>query len=159
MATLKRKSGRTVAPTLLAVAVFAAGCGETSPEFVYVRTDSVTVVVTVRAGNRVPVNTWLPLQASRTTTGEWRKVPFTEVAPDTPWIGYIPPPREDEVAANLRWYVEPVEGAEFDAMAPRPVPIQQRAVRFSRPGVYRLWADSHPPIDARSNTLQVEVVP
>ena len=86
-------------------------------------------------------------------------MPFAEVAPATPWIGYVPPPQEDEVAANLRWYVDPVEGAEFDAAAPKPVPIEQRAVRFAKPGTYRLWADSYPPIDARSNTLQVEVVP
>ena len=149
----------TVAPTLLAVASLASGCVEPTPEFVYLRTDSVRVVVTVSAESRVPVGTWLPLRASRAIRGEWRKVPFAEVAPDTPWLGYVPPPTEDEVAANLRWYVDPVEGAEFDASAPKPVPIEQRAVRFSQPGIYRLWADSYPPIDARSNTLQVEVVP
>jgi hypothetical protein len=143
----------------LSLALCASGCGEPTPEFVYVRTDSVTVVVSVRAEGHVAVNTWLPLRATRATSGEWRKVPFTEISPDTPWIGYVPPPKEDEVAANLRWFVEPVDGAEFDASAPKPVPIQQRAVRFSKPGVYRLWAESHPPIAARSNTLQVEVVP
>ncbi len=156
MATLTRI---TVAPTLLAVAVVAAGCVEPTPEFVYLRTDSVRVVVTVSAESPVPVGTWLPLRASRAISGEWRKVPFAEVAPDTPWLGYVPPPTEDEVAANLRWYIDPVEGAEFDASAPKPGPIEQRAVRFSKPGIYRLWADSYPPIDARSNTLQVEVVP
>ena len=146
-------------PALVVLALVATACTEPTPEFVYVRTESVDVVVTVRAQSRVPVNTWLPLRASRTTTGEWRRVPFSEVGPDTPWIGYVPPAKEDEVAANLRWHVEPVEGAQFDAMAPKPVPIEQRAVRFSRPGIYRLWAESHSPLDARSNTLQVEVVP
>ena len=146
-------------PAGLTLALLATACVEQAPEFVYVRTDSVKVAVTAQADRRVSVNTWLPLRASRTVTGEWRKVPFAEVAPDTPWLGYVPPPTEDEVAASLRWNVDPVEGAEFDASAPKPVPIQQRAVRFSRPGNYRLWADSYPPIAARSNTLQVEVVP
>jgi hypothetical protein len=37
------------------------------------------------------------------------------------------------------------------------VALDERAVKFARPGVYRLWATSHPPLDATSNTLQVEV--
>ncbi len=93
------------------------------------------------------------------TTGEWRKVPFAEVAEGTPWLGYVPPEREDEVAGSLRWYVEPSDGAVFDAWAPKPVPIDQRAVKFSKPGMYRLWATSHAPLDARSNTVQIRVLP
>jgi hypothetical protein len=74
-------------------------------------------------------------------------------------VRYMPPEREDEVAASLRWYVEPTDGAVFDSWAPRPVPINQRAVKFSKPGVYRLWATSYVPLDAMSNTLQIRVLP
>ena len=129
------------------------------PEFVYLRTESVEVKVIAYAEAQVPVGTWLPLRATRTTTGDWRRVPYRDIAAGTPWLGYVPPLREKEVAANLRWYVDPADGATFDALAPRPVPIDQRAVRFSKPGVYRLWATSHAPLDAVSNTLEVRVLP
>ena len=132
---------------------------EKPPEFVYLRTDSVKVSVMVYAEAQVEVDTWLPLRATRTRTGEWRKVAYREISQDSPWLGYVPPDREDEVAASLRWYVEPKDGAVFDAWAPRPVPINQRAVKFSKPGVYRLWATSHVPLDAISNTLQIRVLP
>jgi hypothetical protein len=150
--------------TILAVALAGCACspadrGEKAPDFVYLRTDSVSVTVTVSSDEQVQVGTWLPLRATRTTTGEWRRVQYREVPAGTAWLGYVPPEREDEVAANLRWYVEPRDGAVFDAWAPRPVPIEQRAVKFSQPGVYRLWATSHAPLDAVSNTLEVSVLP
>jgi hypothetical protein len=129
------------------------------PEFVYLRTESVVVTVEVHAAERVQVGEWLTLRASRSTTGPWRQVRFKDVAQDTPWIGYVPPEREEEVAASLRWFVEPAEGVAFDAWAPTPVPVRERAVRFSQPGTYRLWATSHAPVDATSNALQVTVVP
>lgn len=95
----------------------------------------------------------------RLSQGEWRKVPYREVTGGTPWVGYVPPEREGEVAASLRWHVEPKDGAVFDAWAPRPVPINQRAVKFSKRGVYRLWATSYAPLDATSNTVQVRLQP
>jgi len=146
---------------ILAGAFIAPACTPGNPpEFVYLRTDSVKVRVIIEAETDVQVGSWLPLRAIRTTTGEWRKVPYLDVASGTPWLGYVPPLREDEVAANLRWFVEPDDGtAVFDAWAPRPVPIDQRAVKFLKPGVYRLWATSHAPLDAVSNTLQVRVLP
>ena len=146
---------------VFAVTLVGQACTpDNPPEFVYLRTDSVRVAVIVEAEAEVQVGTWLPLRAIRTTTGEWRRVPYREVAHGTPWLGYVPPAREDEVAANLRWFVEPDDGtAVFDAWAPRPVPIDQRAVKFSKPGVYRLWATSHAPLDAVSNILQVRVLP
>ena len=150
--------------TLLAVAFALSACSscdlrEKPPEFVYLRTDSVKVNVTVYSEAQVQVDRWLPLRATRTTTGEWRKVAYREISQDAPWLGYMPPEREDEVAASLRWYVEPTEGAVFDSWAPRPVPINQRAVKFSKPGVYRLWATSYVPLDAMSNTHQIRVLP
>ncbi|MGE3926862.1 MAG: hypothetical protein AB7G13_28380 [Lautropia sp.] len=132
---------------------------EEVPEFVYLRTESVIVAVTVSSETQIKVDEWLRLSAVRTTSGEWRKVPFKEVSENTPWIGYLPPEREAEVAANLRWHAEPREGVSFDAWAPRPVPTTERAVKFLKPGTYRLWATSHAPLDATSNSLQVMVLP
>jgi hypothetical protein len=150
---------RAVATMIPAIALLACDprTSEQKPELVYLRTDSVTVEVTVRAESTVAVGDWLRLNASRSTSDGWRKVAFEEVPPGTPWIGYIPPAHEIEVAANLRWFAEPMAGVEFDAWAPRPVSLLERAVRFSRPGRYRLWATSHAPLDATSDTLHVEV--
>ena len=142
------------------VSACASGCApEQPPEFVYLRTDAVSVTVTVRAEPEVAVDTWLPLRATRATTGAWSKVRYSEVTEGTAWLGYVPPEREDEVAANLRWYADPAEGVVFDAWVPRPVPVEQRAVKFAKPGIYRLWATSHAPLDATSNTLEVRVLP
>ena len=116
-----------------------------------------TVTVTAEAKSRVRVGEWLELRASRTTTGPWRKLRFADVPKDVPWIAYIPPDREPGMAASLRWYAEPMDGVEFDNPAMRSVPAAERRVRFARPGTYRLWATSYAPLDARSNTLQVDV--
>jgi len=132
-------------------------CDPGTPEYVYVRTSSVTVTVSAQAQSHVRVGEWLRLRASRTATGPWQKLRFADLPKDAPWIGYIPPEREPEVAANLRWYAEPMDGVEFDNPVTAFAPPVDRGVRFARPGTYRLWATSHPPLDARSNTLQVEV--
>ena len=142
----------------VALAMLAlGGCRPSTPEFAYVRTSSVVVTVTARAQSRVQVGEWLRLHASRATTGHWNKVRFVEIPEGAPWLGDVPAKYESEVAADLRWFVEPVDGVEFDSWAPRPVALMERAVRFSKPGNYRLWASSHPPLDATSNIIQVEV--
>ena len=137
--------------------LLVAACGSDAPEYVYVRTASVTVTVAAQAESRVRAGDWLRLRASRATSGEWQKVRFTDLPKDTPWIGYIPPAHEPEVAANLRWFADPAAGVEFDNPVTRVVEPLERAVKFASPGTYRLWATSHPPVDATSNTLQVTV--
>jgi hypothetical protein len=141
-----------------AIVLTLCGCstGEV-PEHVFIRTESVVVAVTVRSEARVAVGEWLPLSATRSTRGDWEEVRFADLGEGVPWMGYLPPENEPEVAANLRWFAEPMDGVEFDSTVPRPVPLLQRAVRFSKPGAYRLWATSHPPLDATSNALQIEV--
>jgi hypothetical protein len=150
-------------PTLLLALVLCAcsrhNSGDSVPEFVYLRTQSVVVTVTIRADQRVTVGEWLRLRATRAITGEWQKIPFRELPAGTPWIGYVPPERENEVAGNLHWFAQPSDGVLFDAWAPKPVGILERAVKFARPGTYRLWATSHAPIDTTSNSLMVEVLP
>ena len=144
-----------VALTLLIL----GACSPTTPEYVYVRTSSVIVTVTAQSDSRVQVGEWLRLRATRAASGEWKKVRLADVPEGAPWIGYIPPEHEPEVAANLRWFAEPMDGVEFDATVPRPVSLLERAVRFAKPGTYRLWATSHAPLDATSNTLQIVVTP
>jgi hypothetical protein len=139
------------------IALSLAGCGSGAPEFVYVRTSSVTVTVIAQSESRVRAGDWLRLRASRATAGQWQKLRFADLPKDAPWIAYIPPAHESDLAASLRWFADPAEGVEFNNPAAGVVPLVDRGVRFARPGTYRLWATSHPPLDARSNTLQVEV--
>jgi hypothetical protein len=139
------------------IASSLTACAAAAPEHVYVRTSSVRVTVTVQSESGVRVGDWLRLRASRATTGEWQKVRFADLPKDTPWLGYIPPPEESAVAASLRWFAEPLDGVEFNNPAAGIVALDERAVKFARPGIYRLWATSHLPLDATSNTLQVEV--
>jgi hypothetical protein len=149
-----------VARRLLVVALMILGlsaCDPSPPEYVYIRTDSVVVTLMVQSESAVHVGDWVRLRASRTTTGHWERVRFADVPQGSAWIGYVPPEHEAEVAANLQWFAEPTEGVEFDSVVPKPVPITERAVRFASPGTYRLWASSHAPLDATSNTLQILV--
>lgn len=149
-----RMSMRVIAPL---AALFLGACDSGTPEYVYLRTSSVVVTVTAQAESRVRAGDWLRLRASRATTGEWRKLRFAEMPKDTPWLGEIPPAHEAEVAANLRWFADPSDGVEFNNPVTGVVEPMERAVKFPRPGSYRLWATSHPPMDATSNTLQIEV--
>ena len=95
---------------LVVVSIILAlgACSPSTPVYVYVRTSSVVVTVTVRSDSRVQVGEWLPLRASRATSGHWEKVRFVDVPQGLRWIGYVPPEYEPEVAANLRWFAEPL---------------------------------------------------
>jgi hypothetical protein len=146
---------RVVSLTLLVL----GACSSIKPEYVYLRTSSVIVIVTAQSDSRVEAGEWLRLRATRAASGTWRKVRFADVPEGVPWIGYIPPEHEPEVAANLRWYADPMDGVEFDSTVPRPVSVLERAVRFAKPGTYRIWGTSHAPLDATSNTLQIVVTP
>src|SRR5687768_12297150 len=65
---------RAVATLIPALALLACDprTSEQKPEFVYLRTDSVTVAVTVRSAPTVAVGDWLRLNASRSTSEGWR---------------------------------------------------------------------------------------
>ena len=146
---------RLTAIALLALSL--AACDSGAPEYVYVRTSSVVVTVTVQSDSTTRVGDWLRLRASRTVRGEWRKLRFADIPKDVAWIAYIPPEHEPGVAANLRWFAEPADGVEFNNPVTGVVALDERGVKFARPGRYRLWATSHPPVDATSNTLEVDV--
>ena len=151
------RAGMSVRVMVSAVALLLAACDAGAPEYVYVRTSSVIVTLTVQSESRVRVGDWLRLRATRAASGEWQKLRFADMPKDTPWLAYIPPAHEADVAAGLRWFAEPADGVEFDNPVTRAVPPVERGARFARPGQYRLWATSHAPLDAKSNVLQIEV--
>jgi hypothetical protein len=146
---------RLTAIALLALSL--AACDSGAPEYVYVRTSSVVVTVTVQSDSTTRVGDWLRLRASRAARGEWRKLRFADLPKDAAWLAYIPPEDEPGVAANLRWFAEPAAGVEFNNPVTGVVALEERGVKFASPGRYRLWATSHPPLDATSNTLEVDV--
>ena len=124
------------------------------PEFVYVRTPEVRVQVEVRAErDHAPVDTWIRLHATRRISGTWRRQRYAELSPDTLFLSQQPPPFEAEVAANLRWLVDPPDGARMNVPGLQDMRLLERQIRFERPGVYRVSARSHVPIDGESNVL------
>jgi hypothetical protein len=60
------------------IALSLAGCDSGAPEYVYVRTGSVTVTVIVQSDSRVKAGDWLRLRASRATAGQWQKLRFAD---------------------------------------------------------------------------------
>lgn len=88
-------------------------------------------------------------------TGLWRAISRDSANLDECWWGGPPPEREPEVAANVRWHVQPSDSVTFNLPMP---PDFDRTVRFARPGVYLLWAESHGcPTKLFSDTLTVRV--
>lgn len=88
-------------------------------------------------------------------TGPWRAISRDSANLDECWWRGPPPEREPEVAANVRWHVQPSDSVTFNLPMP---PDFDRTVRFARPGVYLLWAESHGcPTKLFSDTLTVRV--
>lgn len=131
---------------------------EKPPEFVYQRGPQVQVEVRVRAErDQAAVNDWITLYATRRITGDWQRVRLAGLPEGTPWLSAPPPAFEAEVAANLRWFTDPQGASRMDVPTLATASLMTRKVRFERPGVYRLWARSHYPIDGESNVLTLTV--
>ena len=86
----------------------------------------------------IGVNEPLTLHARR-TSGPWVQKSRVDVQDEGCWWRSAPPEVEHEVAANVRWLVNPDSIASFNV---RFRPDHTREVRFSKPGVYRLTARS-----------------
>ena len=130
---------------------------EPLPEFGYVRAPEVRVVVTVDGPARAQVGRWYLLSASRQSHGAWARRRLVELPEETPWLSQPPPALEAEVAANLTWHTEPKGVAKFDCCDLSMATSAQRKVMFTQAGKIRLWATSAAPLDARSNTIEIDV--
>jgi len=144
---------------LQAALVWIAACTPEAPSRVFVPADSYTesVDVTTAQGDsaRIVVMEALLLHGVR-RSGPWVEVEHASLPPDACWWARPPEPLEAEVAGNLRWHAEPLEGVEFGGLRPDLA----RDVRFSRPGRYVLWAESSGWCSEpySGDTLVVEVV-
>ena len=138
--------------------VLVVGCFDPPPpEKVFVPGPDVSTTVTISVSTtKAAVDEPVILYASRMASG-FVEMPYDNVPSGVQWWRQMPPAYEKEVAANLKWIVEPEGSARFNTDLRMDF---MREVRFSKPGVYRLRAvsASYGPTPVTSKTLTLEVV-
>lgn len=145
-------------PLVLFVAL--AACRETVPDHVYAPSpeyqQSLRIQIVGDSGKTLRAGNALTLHAER-RTGPWRLVARDSAILTNCWWVRPPPAEEREVASSVTWRVDPADSVRFNL--PQP-PLLVRQVRFSRPGVYRLWAVSPGcPTRLFSDTLEFTILP
>src|SRR5438093_13750852 len=95
------------------LSLLLAACSEPPPEFVFVPAENYKISVEIEVPQEAVVGEWISLRARR-RSGQWKRVKYAEVIPDTPWFTKPPPAYEGEVADNLTWLTEPPGVARFD---------------------------------------------
>ena len=143
----------------VSLALFALSCSQDPSEvFVPGPSFSQSVQLSTAQGERATVRVEEPLilHAQR-ISGPWVEVARDSLAPDACWLVSPPPELEDEVAGNLRWLVEPPGSVTFNVELRLDF---TREVRFSKPGIYQLSAQSSAWCKKphSGNTVTVEVV-
>ena len=138
--------------------ILVAGCYDPPPpEKVFVPGPDVSTTVTISVSTtKAAVDEPVILYASRMASG-FVEMPYDNVPSGVQWWRQMPPAYEKEVAANLKWIVEPEGSARFNTDLRMDF---TREVRFSKPGVYRLRAVSaaYGPVPVPSKTVTIEVV-
>jgi hypothetical protein len=106
-----RSPATLLAPALL---VLLAGCGEQRGPFVYVLDGPQSVELKASATpTKVQPGGQVVLHVERRTTGPWKKVPRSELAPGQCWVYRPPVEVEPEVAHSVQWEVVPENAVEF----------------------------------------------
>ena len=131
---------RLRARVCLAIALLS-GC-YSPPDFVFVPGEDFDQSLSIRSEQglaaTVRPDEGLVLHAVR-TSGPWIEVRRDSLPVDACWWASPPEPVEEEVAGSVRWRSTPEEAAEFNLDLRTD---GTREVRFSRPGVYDLTAES-----------------
>jgi len=98
-------------PALLSL---VAACGEQRGPFVYVLEGQQTVELKASATPmKVQPGGQVVLHVERHTTGQWKKVSRSELAPGQCWVYRPPVEVEPEVAQSVQWEVVPENAVEF----------------------------------------------
>jgi hypothetical protein len=139
--------------TLIVCGGLTPGCSRV-PDYVFIPADEYKLTVEIVVPPRGTVDEWVPLRASR-HSGPWKKIPYSQLPPETFWFELPPPASEREVADNLHWVSEPLGAARFDLPQQTDPGSHQRHVMFSRPGTYRLWGDNAYPTRGKSNVATI----
>jgi len=141
-----------------AVLLVTACSQEPSEVFVPGGSFSQSIQLSTAQGDHATVHVDEPLilHAQR-TSGPWVGAHRASLPPNACWLVSPPSSIEPEVAGNLRWFVEPPGPATFNVQLRLD---RTREVRFSKPGVYHLSAQSSVwcAEPYTGNTLTVEVV-
>ena len=149
---LKQASG------LLFGLVLVVGCYDPPPpEKVFIPGPDVSTTVTISVSTKkAAVDEPVILYASRTSSG-FVEMPYNDVPSGVQWWRQMPPAYEKEVAANLKWIVEPEGKAQFNTNFRKDF---TREVRFSEPGTYKLYgiSSAYGPKPVSSKTIVLEVV-
>lgn len=128
------RASRAAAGALIAAALLP-GC-ERKPEFVFVlEAPQVVELAAWASTHRVAAGEPLILQARRTTSGTWKRIPSRDLKPDQCWMAVVPPEEETAVADNLQWVVEPDGAATFNTGTRSD---RARTVSLSMPGAYTI---------------------
>jgi hypothetical protein len=146
---------------LLCACFMTLACSDDPPVVVFVAGEGFheTLHISTGAGMSpvIGVNEPLTLHARR-TSGPWAAIPRAELQDEPCWQGSPPPQVEPEVADNVRWLVKPdTAAARFNI---RYRTDHSREVRFSRPGVYSVTAQSNVScsVPASVDTLIITVI-
>lgn len=157
-----RLSRRRIAGAVTCGALILLSCASPTPDEVWVRDPafpaSLRIWLDDAPEGSLRVGRWIDLHADR-TSGRWIRVRSKDLEPGVRWL--VEPPAEEEVGveSNVRWFVEPAGGAEFNL--PSAGDRLSRRVRFSAPGTYIVWAQSHTwgGETVRSNRITVTIRP
>src|SRR5690606_9684984 len=141
-------------PLLLA---FLAGC-EQQAKLVYVPDGPLTVTLIPSASaDRVKQGETVALHVERRTSGQWKQVPLTEARGQC-WFHTRPPESEPEVAAIVRWSVEPENSVTFNTDYRFD---RVRLARMDLKGTIKLTPVSEVPCEpermVQGTTLEIEV--
>ena len=134
----------SVASLFLFVTLWTSSCDPSIPKWVWVPALDFNATLQVwigdEPGQTFRVEDWISLHANR-STGPWIRVAHKDLPPDARWMRKPPEKLEEGVEANARWHVAPDRGHQFNL--PKAHDIHTRQIRFSEPGRYKIWADSH----------------
>ena len=137
--------------------VLAPPLEEPPPEFVYFPGADVEVEVRIQGPVEAEVGRWYTLSATRSVRGTWNRVEWKDHFVNEAWFGAPPQEFEPEVAANLTWHTDPPGVAKLDCCGVVAGDPMKRQIQFLTPGTHKLYATSYPPIDAKSNVIEVRV--
>jgi hypothetical protein len=157
-----RLSRRHTARAVTCGALFLLSCASPTPDEVWVRDPAFPARLRIwldeAAAGSLRVGRWIDLHADR-STGRWIRVASKDLEPDVRWLAQPPPAEEVGVESNVRWFVEPDGFAEFNL--PTAGDLLSRRVRFTAPGNYVVWSQSHSwgGDTVRSNQINVAIRP
>ena len=139
-----------------AAVLLLCGCSKT-----YVPDEGYSCTVTISLPDDGTVGEWIPVHAAR-TSGPW-KIKNSGLPAGEHELPKPPPAREEEVADNLFWLVDPAEPARFDSLTMKQVRENRhgRRIMFTAPGVYKIHAITGYPTSATSvvHTITIKARP